>query len=296
MKPALQVLEPGPLALVQDLGRPGREQWGVAPSGAFDRASHALAQRLVGNPPDAAGLEVLLGGLRLVAAADVVVAVAGAPGEVTAGGRPETIGLAVRLRPGDEFALGRPIEGVRAYLAVRGGLAVPVALGSRSRDTGAGLGPAPLAAGDLLPAAPGAPEDAWFGPVPSPAPPLDRPAVVELAPGPHDDLVGDPGGSWTVAADSDRVGVRLVGGPSLRGVPGGLRSFPVVPGSVQVTPAGELLVLGPDAGVTGGYPVVGVVTASSLDRLAQCRPGDTVVVRRRTRRSPGRRTGAPSSR
>ncbi len=293
---ALEVLDPGPLTLVQDLGRPGREQWGVAPTGAFDRGSHALAQRLVGNEPGAAGLEVLLGGLRLVAAGDVVVAVAGAPVPLTAAGRPEGPGVALRLRSGDELALGRPADGVRTYLAVRGGLAVPAVLGSRSRDTGSGLGPAPITGGDLLPVGADVADGVWLGPVPSHAARFERPAVVELAPGPHDDLTGDPSGSWTVAADSDRVGVRLVGGPVLRGVPGGLPSFPVLPGSVQVTPAGELLVLGPDAGVTGGYPVVGLVTGSSLDRLAQCRPGDVVAVRRRTRRSPGRGTGAPSAR
>jgi len=291
----LRVVDPGALTLVQDLGRPGRERWGVAGSGAFDRAAHALAQRLVGNPAGAAGLEVLLGGLRCVAEADVVIALAGAPCPVTVGGRPEGPGVALRVPAGASLVLGAPVRGLRCYLAVRGGIAVPPVLGSRSRDTGAALGPAPVAAGDLLPV--GAPDGspAWYGPAPSPGPLLDAPAVVDLAPGPHDE-VASPEGDWVVSERSDRVGVRLV---DLRGRlagvgSGSLPSFPVIPGSVQLTPAGELVVLGPDAGVTGGYPVLGVATGASLDRLAQCRPGERVTVRRRTRRSPGRRAGAPS--
>ena len=294
---ALEVLDPGPLTLVQDLGRPGREQWGVAPTGAFDRASHALAQRLVGNEPGAAGLEVLLGGLRLVAAGDVVVAVAGAPVPLTAAGRPEGPGLALRLRPGEELALGRPAAGVRTYLAVRGGLAVPAVLGSRSRDTGSGLGPVPLAAGDVLPVGAAVTEGAGSGRCPRPRPRSQRPgrrrrwrrgrtttwrAIRRAAGRSPPTATGSACGWWA--------------GRRCRRVPGSLPSFPVLPGSVQATPAGELLVLGPDAGVTGGYPVVGLVTGSSLDRLAQCRPGDVVAVRRRTRRSPGRGTGAPSAR
>ena len=293
---ALRVVHPGPLTLVQDLGRPGRERWGVAGSGAFDRAAHALAQRLVGNPPGSAGLEVLLGGLRCLTETDVVVAVAGAPCLVSVGGRPEAPGVALRLPAGSSLVLGAPVRGLRCYLGVRGAIAVPPVLGSRSRDTGAALGPAPVAAGDLLPVgAPGGPLDPWYGPAPSPGPPLDGPVVVELAPGPHDEVAA-PEGDWMVSERSDRVGVRLVDprGRLAGAGSGSLPSFPVIPGSVQLTPAGELVVLGPDAGVTGGYPVLGVATAASLDRLAQCRPGDRVTIRRRTRRSPGRRARAPS--
>ena len=182
----------------------------------------------------------------------------------------------MRLRPGEELALGRPATGVRTYLAVRGGLGVPAVLGSRSRDTGSGLGPAPLAAGDVLPVGTAAASRwaAWFGPVPSPSAPFEQPAVVELAPGPHDDLAGDPraAGRSPPTATGSACGW-WAGRRCCAACPASLPSFPVLPGSVQVTPAGELLVLGPDAGVTGGYPVVGVVTGSSLDRLAQCRPG-----------------------
>jgi allophanate hydrolase subunit 2 len=96
-----------------------------------------------------------------------------------------------------------------------------------------------------------------------------------------------------VGERSDRIGVRLEGtgaGAGVRGA-GELASFPVVPGSVQLTPSGELVVLGPDAGVTGGYPVLGVVPRAGLDALAQARPGTAVGVRRRTRRGPGRSRG-----
>jgi allophanate hydrolase subunit 2 len=224
--------------------------------------------------------------------------VAGAPCPVVVGGRPEAPGVALRVPAGVQFALGPPALGLRSYLAVRGGLAVAPVRGSRSRDTGAALGPAPLAAGDVLPVGvPVAGSHPWYGPVPSPGQGLEAPAVVELVPGPHDE-VADPAGAWVVGQQSDRVGVRLVDPPGagrrLSGAgSGSVPSFPVLPGSVQLTPAGELVVLGPDAGVTGGYPVLGVVTPASLDRLAQCRPGERVTLRPRTRRSPGRRAGAP---
>jgi biotin-dependent carboxylase-like uncharacterized protein len=313
----LRVVSPGPLALVQDLGRPGREHWGVAPSGAFDRAAHARAQRLVGNDERAAGLEVLMGGLECLAEGDLVVAVTGAACPVEVDGRPEGVEVALYLQAGTLLTLRTALAGLRAYVAVRGGLAVPAVLGSRSRDVGGGIGPPALMAGDVLPvgedvlgqpryepAAVGVP--AWRG-AGDQARVLGREVpdvVVDLVPGPHDDLLDGTGwralesAAWTVGERSDRMGVRLgarsgrEGAWRTRGGTGGLPSFPVVVGSVQLTPSGELVVLGPDAGVTGGYPVVGVVRQEGLDALAQCRPGALVRIRRRTRRSPGRGRGS----
>jgi biotin-dependent carboxylase-like uncharacterized protein len=309
---ALRVVSPGPRTLVEDLGRSGREHWGVAPSGAFDRAAHARAQRLVGNAPGAAGLEVLMGGLECLAETDLVVAVTGASCPVEVGGRAEGGEVALYVPAGTGLTVRTALAGLRAYVAVRGGLGVPAALGSRSRDTGGAIGPPPLAAGDVLPLgndAIGQPryELAAFA-VGRRAPDAGRSQVrlpdvtVELVPGPHDDLLDAAGWrelesvSWVVGERSDRMGVRLAADPAAPTrpvrVPGGLPSFPVVVGSVQLTPAGELVVLGPDAGVTGGYPVIGVVRREGLDALAQSRPGEVVRVRRRTRRSPGRGRGS----
>jgi biotin-dependent carboxylase-like uncharacterized protein len=304
----LRVVTPGPLTLVEDLGRPGREDWGVAPSGAFDRAAHARAQRLVGNIETAAGLEVLMGGLECVAEGDLVVAVTGATCPVEVGGRPEGGDVALYVRAGTRFTVGTALAGLRAYVAVRGGLAVPTVLGSRSRDVGGGIGPAPLAAGDVLPVGNETTGQPAYEPAPSAGVGVPGAnAAVELVPGPHDDLLDDAawraleGATWVVGERSDRMGVRLAAQPLAdsadsqvrpRRVPGGLPSFPVVTGSVQLTPSAELVVLGPDAGVTGGYPVLGVVRREGLDVLAQSRPGALVRLRRRTRRSPGRGRGS----
>lgn len=143
MTSGLVVVDPGPLTTVQDLGRPGLASNGVGPSGAADRASARRANALVGNPAPAALLEVTLGGLRLVAKEDVEVAVAGAPLTVTVDGA--EVGSAVfRVTSGSTVRLGRPVVGVRTYLAVRGGVDVPAVLGSRSTDLLSGLGPPPL--------------------------------------------------------------------------------------------------------------------------------------------------------
>ena len=151
MSRALTVLATGPQALVQDLGRPGNAHLGVPPSGALDRPALTLANRLVGNPEDAAGIEVLLGGLRVRAEASCTVAVTGPPVAVTVGGRPADSHRPVHLRAGDELELGVPAVGLRTYVAVSGGIAVEAELGSRATDVLSGIGPAPLAEGVVLP-------------------------------------------------------------------------------------------------------------------------------------------------
>lgn len=291
---ALRVLDPGPRTLVQDLGRPGLAHLGVGAAGAMDRAAHRLANRLVGNPEHAATLEVLLGGLVLALPTGAWVAVTGGTGPVTLDGRPVAPRTAVRAeRDGAELRLGMLEHGLRAILAVRGGVDVPPALGSRSRDTLAGLGPPPLAEGDALPIG---------AEPPTPVPaidlvPLDPPTdgAVELAvrPGPRRDWFERAAwqalldAEWTVSARSDRTGVRL-DGPVLAREPSAVgRELPsegMLPGSIQVSPDGAPTVLGPDAPVTGGYPVIAVVTDAALDLLAQLRPGQPVRLRLATGR------------
>ncbi len=287
---AVQVVQPGPLTLVQDAGRPGRAHLGVGASGAMDRAALALGNRLVGNPDDAAGLEILLGGVRLRFGAHGWIALTGAwlpaklHGASADGGghwwvEPHT---ATAVEPGDELELEAATHGIRGYLAVRGGIHVPPVLGSRSRDVLATLGPAPLAAGDLLPVGP-EPAD----PVPPvdlvPVdPPPDGEVVLGIRPGPRRDWITDAawdalrGPGWSVSPRSDRTGVRL-DGPALDWVE--RRELPsegMLPGAIQVSPDGAPTILGPDHPVTGGYPVAAVVVGASLDALAQLRPGQRV--------------------
>ena len=211
---ALLVRQVG-LALVQDAGRPGQAAIGVGRSGAADRSSYALANRLVGNSVGAAAVEVALGGFEIEAVGGTAwVAVTGAPAPLLHDGRPEPTGAVLALRAGSRLALGLPASGLRCYLAVRGGVDLAPVLGSRSRDTLAGLGPAPLAVGDPLPVGDDPVDEMRVDAVP-PRQYGVRP-VLRAVRGPRDDWVRDAGAlvatTWTVATDSDRVGVRLTGG------------------------------------------------------------------------------------
>ncbi|GLU89070.1 biotin-dependent carboxyltransferase family protein [Agromyces sp. NBRC 114283] len=279
---ALRIVAPGASCLVEDLGRPGLARLGVGRSGAADRGALALANRLVGNAEGAAGLEVLLGGFRAVAEADAWIAVTGARGPILVDGVEAPPAVAVRMPAGAELEL-RPAEhGLRYLVGVRGGIAAPEVLGSRSRDTLAGLGPAPVAAGDRLPIGP-EPEaqvalldrEAAFAPV-------DGPVVLELVPGPRADWFTDAArallfdAEWRTSAAADRVGTRLEGPALERLVAGELASEATVPGSIQVSTSGQPTILGPDRPVTGGYPVIAIVAPASLDRVAQLRPGQPV--------------------
>lgn len=291
---AFTVVDPGPLATVQDRGRPGRQADGVAPSGAADRGALQTANRLVGNTADAAGVEVLLGGFRAVADRDLWVAVTGAWGAIRIGGRVVDPYAPVRWPAGDELELDRFRAGVRAYLAVRGGLGGPAVFGSRATDTLAGLGPAPMRAGDAVATA-----DAEGHPIPvvdafpwtPPGGALDIPAALEIpvAPGPRADWFAPAAhralfeADWVVGAQADRVGLRLDGPVLDRTAVATGRELPsegMLPGALQVPPEGRPVVLGPDGPVTGGYPVIGVVTDAGLDLLAQARPGTHLRLRR----------------
>ncbi|WP_029289786.1 biotin-dependent carboxyltransferase family protein [Cellulomonas sp. HZM] len=283
---ALEVVDPGVLALVQDLGRPGWAHVGVGRSGAADPAALRRANRLVGNPEGAAGIEALLGGLTVRALGPVTLALCGAPGEATVDGRPVGRDTVLEVPDGAVVHVALPGAGLRTYLAVRGGVDVPAVLGSRSSDALAGVGPVPLSAGDVLPVgAPPAPTSSW--PVVDAAPqrPWGVEVVVPLEPGPHARWFVDGPKALThadgyhVTPATDRVAVRLAGLP-LRRVPDhqGRELAPagLVAGAVQVPADGMPIVFGPDHPVTGGYPVVAVAGPVALGRLMQVRPGEVV--------------------
>lgn len=282
----IRVLTPGPLATVQDQGRPGALAAGVAVSGAADRAALRIANRLVGTDESAAGVEITLGGFRAVwdAAAsgpdtDLWFAVTGAWGPIRLGGRAVDPYVAHPWPSGAELEIDGFDHGARAYLAVRGGIAASAVLGSRATDTLAGLGPAPLAAGATL---------APAGDVTGPVPPADLhpwgppPGEVEvaLAPGPRPDWFASTAplfdAVWTVSPQADRVGIRLDGPALPRVRDDELSSEGMLPGAIQVPPDARPVILGPDGPVTGGYPVIAVVTDASRDLLAQARPGTRI--------------------
>jgi len=273
----LTVLRTGPQTLVQDLGRPGHAHLGVPPSGALDAPSLTLANRLVGNPEDAAGLEVLLGGLCLRANASCTVAVTGPPTPALVNGVLRDSPL--HLAPGDTLTLGTPDAGLRSYVAVSGGIAVPAELGSRSTDLLSGLGPAPLRPDDELPL--GDPTGVPVGVDVLVGVQVPDELVVPVLLGPREDWFDEPArqlrdGRWTVSDRSNRVGIRLTGTALERTACRVGRELPsegLLTGAVQVPADGRPVVFLADHPTTGGYPVIGLAAAHVLPLLGQARPG-----------------------
>jgi biotin-dependent carboxylase-like uncharacterized protein len=262
---------------------------GVPRSGAFDRGAMRLANRLVGNRVGAAVLEVTFGGLtfQLIDAAMLALVGADCPG--LGWGEPAS------LPAGSVVHLGQPHTGLRSYVAIRGGVDAERQLGSRSTDTLSGLGPAPLRAGDRLAVGDDAVEPV-FGIVGGVA---TLEPVLGITLGPRDDWF-EPASitaltetSWTVRSDSNRIGLRLDGPALRRSRADELPSEPTLPGAIQVPPDGRPILFGPDAPVTGGYPVIAVVRPAGLDIAAQLRPGDVVRFSRASD-AERRRTPPPS--
>jgi biotin-dependent carboxylase-like uncharacterized protein len=273
----IEILATGPMATVQDLGRPGFGHLGVGSSGAADRVSHRLANRLLANRATAATIEATFGGLQVLGHAAATVAVTGARVAIDVDGEPVPMNAPVLLQPGATLRLGVSERGVRSYLAVRGGIDVPPVLGSRSTDTLAGLGPRPLAVGDRVGV--GVATDGYPDVDVAPVPDLPARPILRLRRGPRADWL-DPAAftalsrrEWRVGPDSDRVGVRLLGESLYRATDAELEPEGIVPGAVQVPPDGQPIVFLADHPATGGYPVVAVVCAADMQWLAQARPG-----------------------
>lgn len=273
----LAVVEAGPLTTVQDLGRVGLAHLGVPRAGALDAPAAALANRLVGNLPDAAVLEVTLGGLVAVPSTGCWVAVTGAPAPVRVAGRARGHARAEWVPAGATLRLGTPPTGVRSYVALAGGVAVEPVLGSRSTDTLAWVGPPRVEAGATLPlGAPAGPSVEHE----TPRPPA--PGPLRLRPGPREDWFAAGAlevlgaSSYAVLEASNRIGLRLDGPPLERVREGEPASEGMVLGAVQVPPDGRPVVFLADHPPTGGYPVIGVVDRRDLWQCAQLRPGERV--------------------
>lgn len=295
--PALEIITPGPQSLIQDLGRPGFGDLGVSPAGSADAASARQANRLAGNPPADAVLEIVLGGLSVRARGELTAALTGAPADAEIrsgnGSRPAPLYTPFPLHDGESLHLGTPEAGLRTYLAVRGGIDVPPVLGSRSTDLMSGIGPSPLDAGTVLPVGPadrgrvvGQPEPPALHPALSQGGIGSSPVVLRVTPGPRDDwftpesLADLTGQDWAVTAESNRIGVRLAtaagGTPLERSRTEELPSEGVVAGSLQVPPSGLPVLFLADHPVTGGYPVIAVVVPEDLPLASQLPPGTTV--------------------
>ncbi|PKW16592.1 biotin-dependent carboxyltransferase family protein [Saccharopolyspora spinosa] len=282
MSPArttVEILAPGPLMTVQDLGRHGHAHLGVPTSGAADEAAFRIANRLVGNSEDAACLETTLGGAAVLFHGAASVAITGAPTPAWLDQRPVAFAERLYVKPGQTLQLGRPDYGLRTYLGVSGGIDVPPILGSRSTDTLSGLGPEPLTPGVELPIGTdprglvGCP-DVVFSAVPSTLDP-----TVRIHAGPREDWFAPDAlqtltsASWAVTAETNRVGARLSGPLLDHSASAQLPSEGMVRGAIEVPPSGQPIVFLADHPTTGGYPVIAVVHAADLGLLAQARPG-----------------------
>jgi len=307
----LEVVAAGPLATIQDGGRPGLAHLGVPRSGACDPWSLAVANLVMGNPPDSPALEITFGGLDLEASETCAVGLAGADLGAVASGPPErhlATGRVHRLARGERVRFDGGRRGIRAYLSLAGGIAAPRVLGSVSPvvggdarlgadgaavHRGTGLVPGdrlvPQRRGDLTavgrswPGARQPPTSTDRGRTPAlPAERRNGPVLIEVVAGPDADRFA-PGAleslvatSWTVAPTSDRMGIRLDGPPlTIVGIAEHL-SVGMVWGAIQVPPDGVPIVLLADHQTVGGYPVLAVATTADRSALGQLRPGDAV--------------------
>lgn len=281
--PGIEVVRAGMFTTVQDLGRRGHRAEGVPLSGAADVFAARLANLQVGNPERAAVLEFTLVGPELRFLHDTVIAIAGGEFGALPRGRP------LAIRGGSTVRLGPAQTGCRGYLAVAGGIDVAPVLGSRSTYVRGGFGGFAgrvLRDGDVLPVPAGRPYfgghwhiDERIGPEYS-----ARPTIRAIG-GEHADEF-DPAwmaATFSISAQSDRMGVRLRGTALQRTTSRELLSSPVAPGTIQVPPDGQPIILLADAQTVGGYPQVAHVISVDLPLIAQLRPGDTITVRRVTR-------------
>jgi KipI family sensor histidine kinase inhibitor len=280
----VEVIRTGPLATVQDLGRPGYGHLGVPRSGAADAGSLRLANRLVGNPEGAAGIELTMGGARLLFHTGAWAAVTGAPAVVgmrlQSEGDRSGMDAPFHIPAGSVLTISAPAAGLRSYLAVRGGFDVRPVLGSRSADMLSGLGPAPLRTGDVLKLdSTEALDDlvADFAPPPATA---TGQARLRVIPGPRDDWFTPEalrillGTAYQVSTTSNRAGLRL-SGPALPRIRADeLPSEGLATGALQVPPDGQPILHLADHPVTGGYPVIAVVVSADIALAAQVRPGE----------------------
>lgn len=278
------VLRPGLLSTVQDLGRWGWQAFGVSVSGPMDPRAHRMANALVGNPPDAATLEITLVGPELVFDESRTVAVCGADFVVTVGHHLAAHGSSFGVPAGGHLRFGPRSRGARAYVAIEGGLALPPVFGSRATHLPSrmgGLDGRALAAGDRLP----------LGPPCEHRGPARQGPTLEMPTGharlrflPDDTLDGFgrdaaaqlQSARYMVRPESDRMGYRLDGPVIHTTERGTMLSRPSPVGSIQVPHDGQPILLMADRQTTGGYPTLGTVITADVGLAGQLGPGDTV--------------------
>ena len=285
----LRVEKPGLLTTIQDLGRPGHRKFGVPPSGAMDRFALAAANRLVGNPEGAAGLECALNGPVLLALQPCLVAVTGADFTPSVNGAEMPLWTGVYLAAGERLSFAGRKWGARCYVAIAGGLAGSRWLGSLATYLLVGKGGfdgRTLEAEDVLSLAAPAPRPLIAGRHLSRRllPEYSREPVLAAIPGPHHTRLNRASrtallkSSFAVSRDADRMGFRLEG-PQLELGGSELLSIGLAMGAVQLPIGGQPILLMADHQTAGGYPVILGVTRAALPLAAQLLPGDSLSFR-----------------
>jgi antagonist of KipI len=284
MMGALQVVKPGLLTTVQDLGRYGHQATGVPVAGPMDTFSHRLANQLAGNDPDAATLEITLLGPELIVEVETTIAIAGAQFEVTCDDRPIPPNASCAVRKGQRLKFGRIIQGARGYLAVAGGVQTEPVLGSRATHLVSRMGGfqgRALMAGDRVPVASDLTPRPQRKSIGLTLPSKGR-ALLRVMAGPQaewfqpDALKTIGGVSFRISPQSNRMGYRLQGPPLPRVREGELISEPLGIGAIQVPAAGEPILLMADRQTAGGYPKIGYVISADLPLAGQLAPGDFI--------------------
>lgn len=283
---AFRVVSPGSLTTVQDLGRYCFIDRGVPPSGAVDLTAFRIANRLVGNPAGAAALEITLTGPALdVLCGEADVALAGADMDLTVNRQAVPMWRSVRVKRGDLIRAGRAKSGCRAYLAVTGGIDVPLVMGSRSTCLKAkigGLEGRALGKEDVLRRCAGEllREPRILPPESIPVYPAH--IVLRAIPGPQEEAFGKGidlffGSYYDITPEADRMGCRLQGPPVHQdeGHPQSIISEPTIPGNVQLPADGQPIILLVEQ-TTGGYTKIATVISSDISKIAQAIPGNRV--------------------
>jgi antagonist of KipI len=281
----ISVRRPGLLTTVQDAGRFGLQHLGVPPSGPMDPLSFRLANLVAGNDEAEAALEVTVTGPELRFQSDAVIAICGADLSPMIDGREVPLNEAVSVARGATLEFGARRNGTRAYVAVRGGIDVPVVLGSRATSLQAqlpGLAGRALRAGDVLPIGGRVERDVEPDVEIEMTRDQTRPAVLRFVAGPDSDrfpadaIEGLASGAYRIAPQSNRMGYRLEGAPVLPVERGELLSEASPSGTIQVPPSGQPILLMADRQTSGGYPRIGTVITADLPVAGQLAPGDEI--------------------
>ena len=287
----IEVIEGGMFTTVQDLGRYGYQRYGVPVSGAMDPFALRVANLLVGNDEGDAGLEVSMVGAQMSFLAETVLAITGADLGPLIDGRPLPMWRALAVPRGADLSFAGVRDGVRSYVALAGGIDVPVVLGSRSTYTPSRMGGfqgRPLAAGDRLSTSWQAPPDRLEGRRldPEHVSTYGHSHPLRVVMGPQDDAFTKKGietflsSTYSVTSMADRIGCRLDGAAVSSEGLAGIISDGSPLGAVQMTGEGFPIILAVDRGTTGGYVKIATVISADMWKLAQAGPGDTITFQR----------------